>query len=205
MWNIVWTHHNKTYLSLQDFCHGQVMWPPLSALQVKIAEPGKSCKQVCQESQLICEPSFFQHLNKDKALLRWVFIAQICCLVSLLHWFLPQLEFKAQVLWEGKVGRAAVAAASCECFVECGECWKHPARSTGDQTPSVTIVLSRELWSLVHWRCWCRCVKFTSCALRKGMLLLGAVSLEMCLCSFQNENKVLKARLPQMAARESAF
>uniref|UniRef100_A0A8B9BEU1 alpha-1,6-mannosyl-glycoprotein 6-beta-N-acetylglucosaminyltransferase n=1 Tax=Anser brachyrhynchus TaxID=132585 RepID=A0A8B9BEU1_9AVES len=57
-------------LSLQDFCHGQVMWPPLSALQVKIAEPGKSCKQVCQESQLICEPSFFQHLNKDKALLK---------------------------------------------------------------------------------------------------------------------------------------
>lgn len=60
----------KHHLSLQDFCHGQVMWPPLSALQVKIAEPGKSCKQVCQESQLICEPSFFQHLNKDKALLR---------------------------------------------------------------------------------------------------------------------------------------
>ncbi|KAF2985068.1 hypothetical protein EK904_012667, partial [Melospiza melodia maxima] len=59
----------KHDLSLQDFCHGQVMWPPLSALQVKIAEPGKSCKQVCQESQLICEPSFFQHLNKDKALL----------------------------------------------------------------------------------------------------------------------------------------
>lgn len=60
----------KYDLSLQDFCHGQVMWPPLSALQVKTAEPGKSCKQVCQENQLICEPSFFQHLNKDKALLR---------------------------------------------------------------------------------------------------------------------------------------
>ncbi|KAG7240063.1 hypothetical protein CRUP_017079, partial [Coryphaenoides rupestris] len=41
------------------------MWPPLSALQVKLAEPGHSCKQVCQEEQLICEPSFFQHLNKD--------------------------------------------------------------------------------------------------------------------------------------------
>uniref|UniRef100_A0A8C7YYS1 alpha-1,6-mannosyl-glycoprotein 6-beta-N-acetylglucosaminyltransferase n=1 Tax=Oryzias sinensis TaxID=183150 RepID=A0A8C7YYS1_9TELE len=53
---------------LQDFCHGQVMWPPLSALQVKLAEPGQSCKQVCQEQQLICEPSFFQHLNKDKDL-----------------------------------------------------------------------------------------------------------------------------------------
>lgn len=55
----------------QDFCHGQVMWPPLSALQVRLAEPGRSCKQVCQEEQLICEPSFFQHLNKDKDLARW--------------------------------------------------------------------------------------------------------------------------------------
>ncbi|KAG7268537.1 hypothetical protein CRUP_012174 [Coryphaenoides rupestris] len=53
-----------------DFCHGQVMWPPLSALQVKLAEPGHSCKQVCQEEQLICEPSFFQHLNKDTDLAR---------------------------------------------------------------------------------------------------------------------------------------
>ncbi|KAM8934674.1 alpha-1,6-mannosylglycoprotein 6-beta-N-acetylglucosaminyltransferase A [Pelodytes ibericus] len=52
----------------QDFCHGQVMWPPLSALQVKLADPGKSCKQVCQENQLICEPSYFQHLNKDRDL-----------------------------------------------------------------------------------------------------------------------------------------
>ncbi|CAH2305363.1 alpha-1,6-mannosylglyco 6-beta-N-acetylglucosaminyltransferase A [Pelobates cultripes] len=55
----------------QDFCHGQVMWPPLSALQVKFAEAGRSCKQVCQENQLICEPSYFQHLNKDKDLAKF--------------------------------------------------------------------------------------------------------------------------------------
>ncbi|XP_029461215.1 alpha-1,6-mannosylglycoprotein 6-beta-N-acetylglucosaminyltransferase A isoform X1 [Rhinatrema bivittatum] len=61
----------NAFIEKQDFCHGQVMWPPLSALQVKIAEPGKSCKQVCQENQLICEPSFFQHLNKDKDLLKY--------------------------------------------------------------------------------------------------------------------------------------
>uniref|UniRef100_A0A667X3W9 alpha-1,6-mannosyl-glycoprotein 6-beta-N-acetylglucosaminyltransferase n=1 Tax=Myripristis murdjan TaxID=586833 RepID=A0A667X3W9_9TELE len=41
------------------------------ALQVRLAEPGRSCKQVCQEDQLICEPSFFQHLNKDKDLARF--------------------------------------------------------------------------------------------------------------------------------------
>uniref|UniRef100_A0A8C1TL78 alpha-1,6-mannosyl-glycoprotein 6-beta-N-acetylglucosaminyltransferase n=1 Tax=Cyprinus carpio TaxID=7962 RepID=A0A8C1TL78_CYPCA len=56
------------FIENQDFCHGQVMWPPLSAMQVKFAPAGKSCKQVCQEEQLICEPSFFQHLNKDKDL-----------------------------------------------------------------------------------------------------------------------------------------
>ncbi|XP_061653448.1 alpha-1,6-mannosylglycoprotein 6-beta-N-acetylglucosaminyltransferase A isoform X2 [Phyllopteryx taeniolatus] len=61
----------NAFIENQDFCHGQVMWPPLSALQVKMAEPGRSCKQVCQEEQLICEPSFFQHLNKDKDLARF--------------------------------------------------------------------------------------------------------------------------------------
>ncbi|XP_045143353.1 alpha-1,6-mannosylglycoprotein 6-beta-N-acetylglucosaminyltransferase A [Echinops telfairi] len=66
----------NAFIEKQDFCHGQVMWPPLSALQVKLAEPGTSCKQVCQESQLICEPSFFQHLNRDKDLLKYKVICQ---------------------------------------------------------------------------------------------------------------------------------
>ncbi|XP_061090213.1 alpha-1,6-mannosylglycoprotein 6-beta-N-acetylglucosaminyltransferase A-like [Conger conger] len=61
----------NAFIENQDFCHGQVMWPPLSVLQVKLAAPGKSCKQVCQEEQLICEPSFFQHLNKDKDLVKF--------------------------------------------------------------------------------------------------------------------------------------
>uniref|UniRef100_A0A8P4K4H1 alpha-1,6-mannosyl-glycoprotein 6-beta-N-acetylglucosaminyltransferase n=1 Tax=Dicentrarchus labrax TaxID=13489 RepID=A0A8P4K4H1_DICLA len=61
----------NAFIENQDFCHGQVMWPPLTALQVKLAEPGRSCKQVCQEEHLICEPSFFQHLNKDKDLARF--------------------------------------------------------------------------------------------------------------------------------------
>lgn len=66
----------NAFIEKQDFCHGQVMWPPLSALQVKLAEPGQSCKQVCQENQLICEPSFFQHLNKDKDMLKYKVICQ---------------------------------------------------------------------------------------------------------------------------------
>ncbi|KAM7105518.1 alpha-1,6-mannosylglycoprotein 6-beta-N-acetylglucosaminyltransferase A isoform 2-T5 [Molossus nigricans] len=66
----------NAFIEKQDFCHGQVMWPPLSALQVKLAEPGQSCKQVCQENQLICEPSFFQHLNKDKDVLKYEVVCQ---------------------------------------------------------------------------------------------------------------------------------
>ncbi|OCT63353.1 hypothetical protein XELAEV_180444491mg, partial [Xenopus laevis] len=61
----------NAFIENQDFCHGQVMWPPLSALQVKFAEPGKSCKQVCQEEHLICEPSYFQHLNRDTDLAKF--------------------------------------------------------------------------------------------------------------------------------------
>uniref|UniRef100_A0AAR2KFQ3 alpha-1,6-mannosyl-glycoprotein 6-beta-N-acetylglucosaminyltransferase n=1 Tax=Pygocentrus nattereri TaxID=42514 RepID=A0AAR2KFQ3_PYGNA len=67
----------NAFIENQDFCHGQVMWPPLSALQVKLAPVGKSCKQVCQEEQLICEPSFFQHLNKDKDLAREVCLESV--------------------------------------------------------------------------------------------------------------------------------
>ncbi|XP_073926717.1 alpha-1,6-mannosylglycoprotein 6-beta-N-acetylglucosaminyltransferase A isoform X3 [Castor canadensis] len=66
----------NAFIEKQDFCHGQVMWPPLGALQVKLAEPRQSCKQVCQENQLICEPSFFQHLNKDKDMLKYEVICQ---------------------------------------------------------------------------------------------------------------------------------
>uniref|UniRef100_A0A4W4HT68 alpha-1,6-mannosyl-glycoprotein 6-beta-N-acetylglucosaminyltransferase n=1 Tax=Electrophorus electricus TaxID=8005 RepID=A0A4W4HT68_ELEEL len=35
----------NAFIENQDFCHGQVMWPPLSALQVRLAPAGKSCKQ----------------------------------------------------------------------------------------------------------------------------------------------------------------
>ncbi|XP_042558795.1 alpha-1,6-mannosylglycoprotein 6-beta-N-acetylglucosaminyltransferase A [Clupea harengus] len=61
----------NVFIQKQDFCHGQVMWPPLNALRVKLAEPGQSCKHMCQEEQLICEPSFFQHLNTVKDLARF--------------------------------------------------------------------------------------------------------------------------------------
>lgn len=73
------------------------MWPPLGAMQVRMAEPGHSCKQVCQEEQLICEPSFFQHLNKDKDLARWDTCTQkqTCLSVDFFFFF-----FKVSFGWQ---------------------------------------------------------------------------------------------------------
>uniref|UniRef100_UPI003AAAC4D3 alpha-1,6-mannosylglycoprotein 6-beta-N-acetylglucosaminyltransferase A-like n=1 Tax=Centroberyx gerrardi TaxID=166262 RepID=UPI003AAAC4D3 len=55
----------------QDFCDGPVSWPPLSALQVVMAETGTSCKQVCQKAGLICEPAFFPRLNSAEDLAKY--------------------------------------------------------------------------------------------------------------------------------------
>uniref|UniRef100_UPI00358FC16B alpha-1,6-mannosylglycoprotein 6-beta-N-acetylglucosaminyltransferase A n=1 Tax=Myxine glutinosa TaxID=7769 RepID=UPI00358FC16B len=60
----------NAFLENQDFCHGQLPWPPLSSMQVLMAKTSESCRQVCQENQLICEPSFYQHLNNSAVLAR---------------------------------------------------------------------------------------------------------------------------------------
>ncbi|XP_041806295.1 alpha-1,6-mannosylglycoprotein 6-beta-N-acetylglucosaminyltransferase A-like [Chelmon rostratus] len=52
----------------QDFCHGTGSWPPLSVLQVVKAEVSTSCQLACQKEGLICEPTFFPHLNNAKNL-----------------------------------------------------------------------------------------------------------------------------------------
>ncbi|XP_068186395.1 alpha-1,6-mannosylglycoprotein 6-beta-N-acetylglucosaminyltransferase A-like [Antennarius striatus] len=50
----------------QDFCYNMGGWPPLRALQVVKAEINTSCKQACQNKGLICEPTFFPHLNNAR-------------------------------------------------------------------------------------------------------------------------------------------
>ncbi|XP_039264372.2 alpha-1,6-mannosylglycoprotein 6-beta-N-acetylglucosaminyltransferase A-like [Styela clava] len=54
------------YLDKQDFCSGNVksIWPPKSALQIKITNGSQSCIDVCHVNGLICEPSYFPILNK---------------------------------------------------------------------------------------------------------------------------------------------
>ncbi|KAM4608651.1 alpha-1,6-mannosylglycoprotein 6-beta-N-acetylglucosaminyltransferase A-like [Polymixia lowei] len=61
----------NTFIEKQDFCHGPVNWPPLSALQVVMAKTSTSCKQECQEAGLICEPAFFPHLNSAEDLAKY--------------------------------------------------------------------------------------------------------------------------------------
>uniref|UniRef100_A0A4W3K722 alpha-1,6-mannosyl-glycoprotein 6-beta-N-acetylglucosaminyltransferase n=1 Tax=Callorhinchus milii TaxID=7868 RepID=A0A4W3K722_CALMI len=59
------------FIAKQDFCRQREIWPPLTALRTKTAKPHQSCVEVCQESQLICEPAFFYHLNKQAELERY--------------------------------------------------------------------------------------------------------------------------------------
>nr|XP_043907467.1 alpha-1,6-mannosylglycoprotein 6-beta-N-acetylglucosaminyltransferase A-like isoform X2 [Solea senegalensis] len=58
----------NTLIEKQDFCSSTKTWPPLSALQVVMAEVGTSCKQECQAVGLICEPAFFPQINSINAL-----------------------------------------------------------------------------------------------------------------------------------------
>uniref|UniRef100_UPI00398E5687 alpha-1,6-mannosylglycoprotein 6-beta-N-acetylglucosaminyltransferase A-like isoform X3 n=1 Tax=Pristiophorus japonicus TaxID=55135 RepID=UPI00398E5687 len=61
----------NAFIEKQDFCRQKEIWPPMSALAVKMAKPSQSCVEVCQREQLICEPAFFYHLNKEAELKRY--------------------------------------------------------------------------------------------------------------------------------------
>ncbi|XP_077997428.1 alpha-1,6-mannosylglycoprotein 6-beta-N-acetylglucosaminyltransferase A-like [Glandiceps talaboti] len=57
------------YIEHQNFCKRNVeKWPPLSALQVKIASYGESCKDLCVKHDLVCEPAFFKDLNSVESI-----------------------------------------------------------------------------------------------------------------------------------------
>lgn len=61
----------KCLLRSQDLCSQTWSWPPLSALQVVKANVNASCNQACRDAGLICEPSFFPHLNNFQSLARY--------------------------------------------------------------------------------------------------------------------------------------
>ncbi|XP_071822891.1 alpha-1,6-mannosylglycoprotein 6-beta-N-acetylglucosaminyltransferase A-like isoform X2 [Apostichopus japonicus] len=59
----------SVYVQHQDYCSSALpTWPPLSALQVMTADDDVSCKKACSNLGLVCEPSFFHHINKKSAI-----------------------------------------------------------------------------------------------------------------------------------------
>ncbi|XP_030390762.1 alpha-1,6-mannosylglycoprotein 6-beta-N-acetylglucosaminyltransferase B isoform X1 [Gopherus evgoodei] len=46
------------------------VWPPVSSMQVWVSEAGRACTQTCQEHGLVCEPTFFEFLNKKDVFLQ---------------------------------------------------------------------------------------------------------------------------------------
>ncbi|XP_064646292.1 alpha-1,6-mannosylglycoprotein 6-beta-N-acetylglucosaminyltransferase A-like isoform X2 [Lineus longissimus] len=51
----------------QDFCDPAAQrWPPPSAISYYLGAVGKSCKQVCQTKDLICEPTYLRDINSQK-------------------------------------------------------------------------------------------------------------------------------------------
>ncbi|XP_053903535.1 alpha-1,6-mannosylglycoprotein 6-beta-N-acetylglucosaminyltransferase B [Malaclemys terrapin pileata] len=46
------------------------VWPPVSSMQVWVSEAGQACTETCQEHRLVCEPTFFEFLNKKDVFLQ---------------------------------------------------------------------------------------------------------------------------------------
>ncbi|XP_033629093.1 alpha-1,6-mannosylglycoprotein 6-beta-N-acetylglucosaminyltransferase A-like isoform X1 [Asterias rubens] len=53
----------NAYISNQDFCNHPNSWPPKSAMHIRTSKLNQSCKKRCMEDDLICEPTWFHHLN----------------------------------------------------------------------------------------------------------------------------------------------
>ncbi|KAK3730257.1 hypothetical protein QZH41_019078 [Actinostola sp. cb2023] len=56
-----------------DFCTPGHQWPPKSQMKISKGHKGESCKDVCFNKGLICEPSFFHLLNSVRQLTRFGF------------------------------------------------------------------------------------------------------------------------------------
>ncbi|CAM5103269.1 unnamed protein product [Natator depressus] len=46
------------------------VWPPMSSMQVWVSEAGRACTETCQEHGLVCEPTFFEFVNKKDVFLQ---------------------------------------------------------------------------------------------------------------------------------------
>lgn len=51
-------------LKNQDFCSEKI-WPPLRNRKVHAGKENQSCKEVCDEQNLVCEPAYFSSINTE--------------------------------------------------------------------------------------------------------------------------------------------
>ncbi|KXJ29802.1 Alpha-1,6-mannosylglycoprotein 6-beta-N-acetylglucosaminyltransferase A [Exaiptasia diaphana] len=54
----------------QNFCDGNIKWPPLKELHTHVSKVDKSCSETCDEYGLLCESSFFNDINNLEAFKR---------------------------------------------------------------------------------------------------------------------------------------
>uniref|UniRef100_A0A8C3SQT4 alpha-1,6-mannosyl-glycoprotein 6-beta-N-acetylglucosaminyltransferase n=1 Tax=Chelydra serpentina TaxID=8475 RepID=A0A8C3SQT4_CHESE len=59
--HLVWSYNTSSALHV---------WPPVSSMQVWVSEAGQACTETCQEHGLVCEPTFFEFLNKKDVFLQ---------------------------------------------------------------------------------------------------------------------------------------
>ncbi|XP_044174948.1 alpha-1,6-mannosylglycoprotein 6-beta-N-acetylglucosaminyltransferase A-like isoform X1 [Acropora millepora] len=53
----------NSFIEHLDFCEHKQQWPPLKEMHLMLAPKGNSCTTACAKNGLLCEPSFFKHIN----------------------------------------------------------------------------------------------------------------------------------------------
>ncbi|KAI6195497.1 Alpha-1,6-mannosyl-glycoprotein 6-beta-N-acetylglucosaminyltransferase [Aphelenchoides besseyi] len=51
-----------------NFCDRNWDWPPFELARILVGSNGQSCQDVCRQSELLCERSFFKHINNLETL-----------------------------------------------------------------------------------------------------------------------------------------
>ncbi|XP_068119770.1 alpha-1,6-mannosylglycoprotein 6-beta-N-acetylglucosaminyltransferase B isoform X2 [Hyperolius riggenbachi] len=59
---------NHTYLVWPSNEPAPPMWPPVSSMQVWLSSEGESCTNACWERDLVCEPTFFSLINRQRVM-----------------------------------------------------------------------------------------------------------------------------------------
>lgn len=56
----------NVFVEKLNFCEQDEQWPPLKEMQLVVGSKGNSCKEACANNGLLCEPSYFNHIEPFK-------------------------------------------------------------------------------------------------------------------------------------------